>query len=126
MDIPKKILLVEDDAVGRKLISIYLRGICDVDFADDLEQGIEKLSEHDYDMVITDMNLGMEINNSDGMKLLKYVRNKPGMEKKPVVGITAHMIMADLDYYRELGFNDFMKKPIFKQEFIHQVKELLV
>lgn len=125
MDNLKKILVVEDDAVGRKLLDIYLRGACDVDFADDMEQGIRKLQSSAYDLVITDMNLGMEVDNSDGMKLLRFVRSLDTMKHIPVIGVTAHMIIQDMDYYKKLGFDDFMKKPIFKEEFISHIKRLL-
>lgn len=68
----KRILIVDDEPVVRRLIGMYLRGEFIVEEAEDGEKALTKASGGDYDYVITDVNMP----RMDGLSLLGEIKRR--------------------------------------------------
>lgn len=70
----KRVLIVDDEPVVRRFISLCLQGRYFTDEAEDGEKALSKTAVHDYDYVITDVQMP----RMNGLTLLDEIkRRKP-------------------------------------------------
>jgi two-component system chemotaxis response regulator CheY len=122
-DGPLHALVVEDSPTMRQLISFALRRIkgLEVDEADDGVDGLKKLSEQKFDILITDINMPV----MDGLKLVSLVRKDETHKDIPIVIITTEGAAEDRQRAMTLGANAYITKPIQAPQVINCVKKLL-
>ena len=116
----KKILLVEDDtAIIEMLINFFSQGGHTVIVASATWQGIEILDKrHDFDIVLTDLNQGLEL--TGGLKVVRKAK-----EVSPP-GTVICLMSANLDLEGAIeaaqanGVTCFIRKP-FKLEALEKV-----
>ncbi len=116
-----RILVVDDDPDIRNLIGAYLKADGhDVEFAVNGIAGIGAALSAMPDLIVTDFQMpGM-----DGFALFNAVR--ANAEKKvPVVMITAHHSRALMQKALSLGIDDFIAKPITRDELARIVAPLV-
>ncbi|WDD99776.1 response regulator [Thalassomonas actiniarum] len=113
------ILLVEDDQVIRKMISIrlQLRGF-EVDTAVNGEQGVEKASTCLYDAILMDMHMPV----MDGHEATKVLR-KQGYQGL-IIAVTASVMSEETNKAINIGCDHFIPKPI-EVTFEDQVTEFI-
>ena len=102
-----KLLIVDDDESMCKFVGSGLdkRGFA-TEWRVDAPQAIEALTASDYDLVVTDLNLG----DIDGLQLCRHVvANRPDT---PVIVITAFGDMKTAIAALRAGAHDFINKPI--------------
>ena len=107
----KTILVVDDEANLRKVLSAMLRreGF-DVLTAADGAEALDLLARHPVEVVLTDLKMP----HLDGMALLERVnRDYPGT---PVVMLTAHGTVDTAVTAMKLGAFDYLTKPFDKEE----------
>ncbi|NVN93538.1 MAG: response regulator [Desulfuromonadales bacterium] len=103
------LLIMEDDTlvckvIGR-MISLTFPDIS-VYTAENGQVGMELFNEHKPDIVITDINMP----DMDGIQVAREIKSiKP--ETKFIV-LTGYSDEKHLDEFREIGFNDYIVKPI--------------
>jgi CheY-like chemotaxis protein len=108
----KKVLVVEDHADIRKMMSIYLKMFkYEVIEATDGYDAVEKAIEHKPDAIL--MDLAMPV--LDGIDSARAIRQSDDLAEVPIVCITAYS-----DFYksraRDAGCNEVIQKPIdFRQ-----------
>ena len=108
----KTVLVVEDHADIRKMMSIYLKMFkYDVIEAADGYEAVEKALEHKPDAVLLDLAMPV----LDGVDSARAMRLNEELADIPIVCITAYM-----DFYkdraRDAGCNAVLQKPIdFRQ-----------
>ncbi|MGD9972754.1 MAG: response regulator [Desulfatirhabdiaceae bacterium] len=107
---PHRILLVEDNPVSQKMAYITLQKFgFDVDLAENGRQGVSKLMENLYDMVLMDIQMP----EMDGLEATRRIRNLEGdLCHTPVVAMTAHAMAGDREKCLEAGMDDYISKPI--------------
>jgi two-component system chemotaxis response regulator CheY len=122
-DGPLHALVVEDSPTMRQLISFALRRIkgLEVEEADDGVDGLKKLSEQKFDILITDINMPV----MDGLKLVSLVRKDETHKDIPIVIITTEGAAEDRQRAMTLGANAYITKPIQAPQVINCVKKLL-
>lgn len=102
-----KILIVDDDAMVRDVLSDVLRkaGGYFTDVAIDGLDGLKKVRDHEYDMVFTDLSMP----GLSGIDLLKEVKRiDPTL---PIVVITAYSTIENAITAMKEGARDFITKP---------------
>lgn len=106
-------LLVEDDPLTQRVTKWMLEDLkCDVDIAENGTNAIQLLSDH-YDIIFLDVGLP----DMDGIELAKIIRSSNNPNKNtPIVALTAHVLDKDREKCRAVGMNDFLKKPLFKND----------
>jgi len=109
---PLQALLVEDDAVTRRLLERLLesRGYAVDSFAD-AESAWERLQTTSYPIALLDWVLpGM-----DGLELCRRIRSRAGGDRVVVVVLTARNASMDLQHVLDAGADDYLPKPVDAQ-----------
>jgi len=102
-----KILLVDDEEIIVKLLSMSLRSDgYEIVTANSGEQGLEVFKAEDPDIVVTDIKMpGM-----DGLELLKRIKEIDS--EKEVIIVTGHGDIDSTIAALQLGASDFINKPV--------------
>ena len=116
-------LVVEDSPMMRQLLVFALARIkkLTVTEADDGVDGLRKLANNKFDLVITDINMPI----MDGLKLVKRIRNDEVHKDVPIIIITTEGSTEDRQRAMALGASAYITKPIQAPQVIAKVKELL-
>jgi len=107
-----RILLAEDNETNRLVaLGILAKLGFKADTVTDGEQAVQALINHDYDVVLMDMQMpGM-----DGLEATRAIRaGKAGKAalNVPIIAMTANVQSRDKDLCIDVGMNDFVAKPI--------------
>jgi two-component system chemotaxis response regulator CheY len=116
-------LVVEDSPMMRQLITFALSRIKNLSVveADDGVDGLKKLAQGRFDIIITDINMPI----MDGLKLVKRIRSDAIHKDVPIMIITTEGAEEDRQRALQLGANSYITKPIQAPQVISKVKELL-
>ena len=112
LDRPLKVLVAEDDAVNRLVVSKML-GAFDVELrvVTDGVEAVAAASEGDYDVVLMDVRMP----DMDGLAATRAIRAQGGrFEALPIIALTANAFPEDVKICREAGMSDFLAKPLRK------------
>lgn len=106
----KRILVVEDNPVNRKLCALQLRRLgCDVEFAETGLEALEKVRQGSYDAVLMDMQLP----DLDGCGTTKRIRREIlGGDRLSIIALTANAMPEDRKRCLDAGMDDFLSKPL--------------
>ena len=108
-DLSMKILVVDDFATMRRIISNVLRqlGFEDILEAEDGAKALKVLESEKIDFVITDWNMP----EMSGMDLLKAIRAKSDKDEMPVMMVTAEALQENILAAAQAGVNNYIVKP---------------
>jgi DNA-binding NtrC family response regulator len=104
-----KILIVDDQSSIRELLSHILRKVSTVITSHSLEDARTALSNHAFDLVISDLRLN-RAKGMEGFELLSYVREVSPQTK--VIIMSGFGTEAVKNEAYELGAMCFLEKPI--------------
>ena len=116
-------LIIEDSPMMRQLLVFALARVRNlrVTEADDGVDGLRKLANARFDLIVTDINMPI----MDGLKLIRRVRTDPVHKDTPIIVITTEGSQEDRHRALQLGANAYITKPIQAPQVIAKVKELL-
>lgn len=119
----KKILIIEDDEVMRKLLAEYLeQEKYLVKIAADGESGIQSALSEKPDLILLDIVLPKK----NGYEVLKDLRSDKEMKNVPIILLTNLDSISDVEKALELGATTYLVKADYKLEEISaKVKEFL-
>jgi signal transduction histidine kinase/DNA-binding NarL/FixJ family response regulator len=112
LDRPLKVLVAEDDAVNRMVVSKML-GAFEVELrvVTDGVEAVAAASESDYDVVL----MYVRMPDMDGLAATRAIRAQGGSCKAlPIIALTANAFSEDVKICREAGMSDFLAKPLRK------------
>ena len=116
------ILIVEDDATSAKLIARYLSMIpCQLKIVDNGEQALRIASSHHIDIMLLDLML----KTIDGIEVCRTIKSNEQTIPIQVVMITSLTDTKSKLMCIEAGTDDFLVKPINKDELRARIKSLL-
>lgn len=116
----KKILVVDDNLMMRRLIiNLFTDQNLECDEAADGNEGLEKILQHNYDLVITDIVMpGME-----GIEMIMQA-------KRHIPDLKIIAISGGKPYYlylaKKLGIEAVFTKPLNHHQFYEKVKSMLL
>ncbi len=117
-----KILIIEDEAAIRRVLTKILSEesvTYQVEEAEDGLQGLEKIKNQDYDLVLCDIKMP----KIDGIELLEAVKKiKPEI---PMVMISGHGDMETAIHSMKLGAFDYISKPPDLNRLLNTVRNAL-
>ncbi|GAC1640696.1 MAG: hypothetical protein NVS4B8_08450 [Herpetosiphon sp.] len=113
------VLIVDDDARIRKLISVGLkRAGYDVTEAVNGREGLERAAEAIPDLIISDVMMP----DIDGFAMLSHLRFEPTTQRIPVIMLTAKGDTDDIITGLKLGADDYLAKPFDMSELLARVQ----
>jgi PAS domain S-box-containing protein len=120
---PRCILYIEDNVINLRLIKQIYDERPDIRFlsAPNAEEGIELSRAERPDLILMDINMpGM-----DGREAFSALKKHPETASIPVVALTANAMEKDKKRAMEMGFTDYISKPIQIPHLVHTVDFLL-
>ncbi len=116
-----KILLVDDDAITRKLLITMLKqnpNVYETLEAQDGQEALEILNKNrDIDFVLLDIIMP----GRDGIEVLEYMRKDPRFKNIPVIVLSTDETQKTRAI--DAGANDFINKPIAEKELTYKIEK---
>ncbi len=135
-----KILVAEDNLTNQILIrEIFKKLGINIDLAENGIKAIEKIARKDYDLIFLDWHMP----KMDGLEVIKILRdlengkeisddriNQEVIEKLKnrkftIIALTAAVMDNEREILKNAGFDDFLSKPIQKEELLRVLKKYL-
>jgi two-component system cell cycle response regulator DivK len=118
----KRILVVEDNDLNRKLFCDVLRsqGFTVEPGADGLE-ALGKAREFVPNLIIMDIQMP----NVSGLDLIELAKADPLLRHIPVLAVTAYAGKGDEERIRQAGADSYLAKPVSIQPFMAAVRGLI-
>jgi len=110
-----KILVVEDNFVNRKVCQkILQRHGCDIDFAENGREALEKVESTEYGLVLMDLQMPV----MDGFEATLAIRamDRQRGRHTPIVALTAHAMKGDREKCLGIGMDGYLTKPVKPQD----------
>lgn len=118
---PKSILIVEDDADAREVLSLILNAEgFSVLTAEDGQQALELVNEARPDLIITDIQMP----NIDGIELIKRMRSRFESRSVPIVVMSAFGSGMTRDALKA-GADRSTPKPMHVRSLLDLIRQLL-
>ncbi len=119
----KKILIVDDAASIRQVLSIALRGAgYEVVDACDGEDALTKLNGDKFNLIISDVNMP----RMDGIAFLKQVKQHPRYKFTPVIMLTTESSQDRIAEGRAAGAKAWVVKPFQPPQLLDAVAKLVL
>ena len=114
--------VVEDNDANYELVEFLLaESGWEVERASDSSQFAALLGGEPPDVVLLDMHLP----DVPGIDLLHLLRSVPGLERVPVLALTAHAMRGDRERFLAAGCDAYISKPIDTATFVATVESAL-
>ncbi len=122
-DYSPKILLVDDNAVNRKVASeILKKANCIVESVDSGQKAIDIFSKNQaFDVILMDIQMP----EMDGIETTQKLKEKFGDKLPKVVAMTAYSMQQDRENFISKGMDDYISKPIRANLLIKKVAEYI-
>ncbi len=107
------VLLVEDNPINQMVATEILES-ADISVEKSISglEAIEKLKKKKYDAVLMDIQMP----DMDGIEATKVIREELKIDDLPIIAMTAHAMYGDRERCIEAGMNDYVPKPIDRNE----------
>ena len=120
-----RVLIVEDSPIFRTVIrrAVVQAGIPDDDIreAGNGKEALDLLETNKADLILLDLNMPV----MDGAEFVKATQERPELGTVRVVAVTTEGNSKKLDKLKELGVDDFLRKPFSPADLKGIVEEML-
>ncbi len=122
-NMPRNLLIVDDSASMRQLVSFALKDAgYDVTAAVHGKDALDKLNNGSkFEMVITDLNMP----EMDGIELIKQLRQKPGYKFTPVIMLTTESQDLKKQEGKAAGATGWIVKPFTPEQLLGVVRKFV-
>lgn len=129
---PIKILIVEDDAINVKFMTVVLtrKGGYEVMVSEEVDEILRIAASGEVAAIVMDISLSRstyEGQKVDGIFITKLLKQHPETAKVPVILATAHAMFGDRErFLAETGAEHYIAKPIHDPDhFLAEVRKVL-
>ena len=117
--VPRSILIIEDDSRIRRIVQLALSAEgFQVAEAETGEAGLEMLADRQFDVILLDVMLPEQ----DGFEVCRQIRRR---SEAPVIMVTARTDSHDVVAGLEAGADDYVTKPFVAKELSARIRALL-
>lgn len=116
-----EVLIVDDSAVVRKILSGMLRrpNVIDIDHAENGQEAVDKVDETDYDLVLLDWNMPEKL----GIDALKEIRASGN--KVPIIIVTTESEKDNIVRAIREGATSYIVKPFMPSVVLERIKKAI-
>lgn len=117
-----KFLVVEDDELAQLYTSFILedQGL-EVQIAENGQKALEYLAEDGFDCILMDVQMKV----LDGVEATKQIRASDAKYRDiPIIALTAYAQEQDRKRFLEAGMDDYISKPVEKEELMQVLQKL--
>ncbi len=119
---PPRVLIADDNVQGAELLEAYLSDTgYELRTAADGEQTLQQVNSWQPDVILLDIMMP----RISGFEVCKRLRADPASQDVGVLMITALDQPSDIERAVEVGADEFLSKPINKNELLLRVRSLL-
>ena len=120
--VAKRILVVEDNDLNRKLFCDVLKANgFDVEPLDEGTRALDTARQVSPDLIIMDIQLP----NISGVDLIEQAKQDLHLQSIPILAVTAYAAKGDEERIRAAGAAGYLAKPVSIMPFMNAVRELL-
>lgn len=112
----EKVAIIEDHEDNREMMNAMLETWYEVASYPDGPSGLRGIRENRPHAVILDISMP----DMSGVAVVREIRSDAALHDLPVIAVTAHAMLGDRDRFLAAGFNDYLSKPVYDPELIHQ------
>ncbi len=117
----KNILVVDDNMLNLKVAERLLKAYkCNITLVSSGSECLDKVSNNKYDLILLD-DMMPRMSGTETLQKLKEIETFT----TPVVALTANAITGMKEEYINRGFNDYLSKPIIKEDLNRVMKKYL-
>lgn len=127
----RRILIVDDDPDNCNLAALFLRGLSDakgnlpfITIANNGLQALEEAQKVRFDVILMDVQMPL-MDGFEATECIRAFERNNHIKRTPILAVTAHT----MENYRELclqkGMDDYMSKPVKKQQLQEFVQKWL-
>jgi CheY-like chemotaxis protein len=116
--VKKTILVVEDDWNSQKYYECLLSPDYDIYTASTGGSAFSMLEEFGFDLILMDIML---IGDEDGLSLTRRLRSNPKHSNIPIIAVSAYAFPEDKAKAIKAGCNDFLAKPVRKDDLLKAI-----
>jgi CheY-like chemotaxis protein len=121
---PASILLVEDNAVNRKLAVTRLEQWGhNVSIAENGQQALDRLAQQGFDLILMDVQMPV----MGGFEATAKIREREGQtgRRTPILAMTANAMSGDRERCLQAGMDGYVSKPIRAEEMFNSIEQAL-
>jgi two-component system, cell cycle response regulator DivK len=121
--VSKRILLVEDTADNRELVSDLLASTGGYDLIEALDgqSGVAMALEYKPDLILMDIQLPI----MDGYEASRRIKAIPELRATPIIAVTSYALSGDEAKAREAGCDGYIAKPFSPRELLAKIAEFI-
>jgi CheY-like chemotaxis protein len=117
-----RILIADDNQANCELLEAYLAGVdCDVEFAVDGQDTLQKAASFRPDLILLDVMMP----KLSGFEVCKKIKEDPDARRTMILMVTALNELGDIERAVAAGTDDFISKPVNKVELTKRVEIML-
>jgi len=113
----KKVLIVDDNALNRRVFENILMNNYLYDSAKDGEEAIEKIKSMEFDLILMDIQMP----KLDGISALRVIK-EDNLTTSPIIAVSAYSNQTDREYFLSTGFDDFIAKPVKPRDLLETIR----
>ena len=119
----KTIMVVDDSASLRQVVSIALKGAgYDILEASDGKDALGKLTGQKVHLIVSDVNMP----NMDGITMVKQIKQMPAYKFTPVIMLTTESQESKMNEGKAAGVKAWMVKPFKPDQMLAAVSKLVM
>jgi two-component system, cell cycle response regulator DivK len=111
MSSPKKVLIAEDSSVIQNLTrKILQQQDYEIKSVKNGQELIKSIEIENFDVVLLDINMPI-INGIECAKAIRAMKD-PLKSNVPLIAITGNALNFTVEYFKSVGFNEYLQKPL--------------
>lgn len=117
----KRILIVDDNNINRKLIQLLVEEIGgEIDLAENGLQALDACSRKKFDLILMDVNMPV----MDGLEATRRIRVlESNSHRTPIFALTANALPGDKERFIENGMDDYLSKPVNEKAMLNMLEK---
>ncbi|MDH5376852.1 MAG: response regulator [Gammaproteobacteria bacterium] len=117
----QKLLVIDDDKIGHKVIDRDLLGLFEVSHAYSGEDGIAVAQEVLPDVILLDV----EMPGMNGYEVCDALKHLPAISDTPIIFLSSHSSLRERMQGYESGGSDYIVKPFVREDLVAKINVLI-